>query len=858
MRAAAVATRRQLRGEAAEPAGLRGCPLVLMLTARTGGGYQGHAVNRPPLWRTLLLCLAAVLSPIAQAADIGTAAHMGNIATRTPNPPGKLGTLTIQNAVHDATGVVYVTETPRISKFDRDGNLLTTWNCNGCFGIDVNQTSGDVYVTLQNSNLVQQFTSNGALVRQWGGAGAANGKFNGPHGIGVDSVTGNVYVWDTGNARIQVFDSQGNYLRKIEKVGWFSGVISPGGLAFDSVNRWIYVTDPNRYRVSKFAEDGTFLTSWGDPVGIDPGHFKWPRSVEVDGQGRVYVTDTDSERIQYFDSNGTYLGQFQGPQDVEHGPFHPRDIAVNRITGEKYVDASYAFREDKFDAQNNFVKSFGGKDRSGAVLDGVMGVAVSPVTGDVLVVDTGDFLYKRFSPGGAFRAQWGASNRVNVDTPGGIGQGQHSALGFEPDGSFWTGMVGVFYATDNPDPWVARMTPTGLVTGFFTRKPGPIQYEEQVRGVVVEPATRDLFVADSSYNKLKRISQSGATLIDLSVLEAGGIEYANGKVYMVDPASYKVRRYSDQLVEDTSFAFGTLGSGDGQFNFDVTSSLTVRPTDGEIFVADSRNHRIQEFAPDGTFVAKRGALGTADGQFILPEDTALSLGNDILYVADSINGRVQMFCLTTLAACNAVVDPDGDGRRDYQDNCPSVANPNQLDADGDGVGDACDACPSDPANDADGDGVCGNVDNCPGVANPDQADSDGNGVGDACDTCPADPLGDADGDHVCGSVDNCRFVANPGQADGGGLNSTTPDGIGDACQCGDVAGSGVVDAADLAQYRSFLTQDPATVTAPAKCKISAASPGCSIVDVAVLARALAPGGPLAPGLAQVCAAAAGP
>jgi sugar lactone lactonase YvrE len=60
-------------------------------------------------------------------------------------------------------------------------------------------------------------------------------------------------------------------------------------------------------------------------------------------------------------------------------------------------------------------------------------------------------------------------------------------------------------------------------------------------------------------------------------------------------------------------------------------------------------------------------------------------------------------------------DTDGDGKLDFEDNCKTVANPDQADADKDGVGDACD--------------------NCKLVANPDQADSVGDGIGDACRSC---------------------------------------------------------------------------------------------------------------------------
>ena len=52
---------------------------------------------------------------------------------------------------------------------------------------------------------------------------------------------------------------------------------------------------------------------------------------------------------------------------------------------------------------------------------------------------------------------------------------------------------------------------------------------------------------------------------------------------------------------------------------------------------------------------------------------------------------------------------------------------------------------------------------------------------------------DTDMDGILDDFDNCRFEPNPSQSDLGGLGSSTPDGIGDACQCGDVTGDGKVD-----------------------------------------------------------------
>ena len=127
------------------------------------------------------------------------------------------------------------------------------------------------------------------------------------------------------------------------------------------------------------------------------------------------------------------------------------------------------------------------------------------------------------------------------------------------------------------------------------------------------------------------------------------------------------------------------------------------------------------------------------------------------------------------AASFVLLDGDGDGTDDGSDNCPLIANADQLDSDSDGTGDACDT-------DDDGDGDNDGSDNCPLIANADQLDTDSDGTGDACDT---DDDGDGDND----GSDNCPLVSNANQLD------TDSDGTGDACDTDD-DGDGDNDGSD--------------------------------------------------------------
>lgn len=175
-------------------------------------------------------------------------------------------------------------------------------------------------------------------------------------------------------------------------------------------------------------------------------------------------------------------------------------------------------------------------------------------------------------------------------------------------------------------------------------------------------------------------------------------------------------------------------------------------------------------------------------------------------------------------------DADGDGVGNVCDNSLFTANPDQADADQDGFADVDDGCPNDPRKsspgacgcgvadtDSDGDGVPDCRDNCPTVANADQVDSDGDGVGDACDgkTPSAPAASDDAGATQTGNPPSAgatgdpssEALASPSATDpSSGAGSTGDDVADDAigALCGGSCGAGGAALAPLTLLGAFV------------------------------------------------------
>jgi YD repeat-containing protein len=112
---------------------------------------------------------------------------------------------------------------------------------------------------------------------------------------------------------------------------------------------------------------------------------------------------------------------------------------------------------------------------------------------------------------------------------------------------------------------------------------------------------------------------------------------SNGNIWVADTGNDRIQKFNSSGVYLAKF--GTSGSADGQF--DRPSALAFDP-DGNLLVADSGNDRIQVFDAEGGFERKFGESGSEDAEFDSPEGITVTADGEI-WVADTGNSRVQVF-----------------------------------------------------------------------------------------------------------------------------------------------------------------------------------------------------------------------
>jgi len=160
----------------------------------------------------------------------------------------------------------------------------------------------------------------------------------------------------------------------------------------------------------------------------------------------------------------------------------------------------------------------------------------------------------------------------------------------------------------------------------------------------------NIYVSDSWNHRIQRFSPEGkllahwgkkANIWDLKKDELyypkGIAVDTDGNVYVADSADHRIIKYSPE--GKVLFVVGEEGKTALRFHIPLDVATDLQDN---LYITDSGNHRIQKLTSNGEYVNRWGEEGRKPGQFNRPSGVAVDREGRV-YVVDSGNHRVQVF-----------------------------------------------------------------------------------------------------------------------------------------------------------------------------------------------------------------------
>ena len=547
------------------------------------------------------------------------------------------------------------------------------------------------------------------------GVSALNAQLSDAEGLASDS-QGNVYIADPSNHRVRKVNAAG-IIQTVAGSGApdFSGdggpasasrLNAPYGVAADRAGN-LYIADLGNNRVRKVGPDGVITTvagtgtagSAGDGGPALSAQLNAPRNVAVDGFGGLYIAEFSGHRIRLITPDGliqTIAGTGssgsagEGVAATAAQLSYPAGMAVD-FTGTLYIA----------DSGNQRIR----KVFAGQITTVLLPTLSTPtgVTGDgsggIYIADSGNLRVLRRTAGNVVltvASALSSARDVAIDPLGNlfIADGHRvrllSAMGFSTtfagDGTFGysgdggpalaavlsgpggvaIGPDGTLYIADEHNHRV-RMVSTGGVISTIAGTgipaisadglPATKTALDAPAGLLLD-STGVLWIGEYFGNRVRKLPPGGliqpvagngtagfngdfraATTAELQAPDQTALD-AVGNLYIADSGNHRIRKVTPQGTISTYAGTGTPGfAGDGGQAASATLNLprgVALDAAGNLFIADTNNNCIRKVTPGGLITTVAGAAA-----FPLSFPHSVMVGFDQnLYIADTGNQRI--------------------------------------------------------------------------------------------------------------------------------------------------------------------------------------------------------------------------
>ncbi len=359
--------------------------------------------------------------------------------------------------------------------------------------------------------------------------------------------------------------------------------------------------------------------------------------------------------------------------------------ALRAVESQQYLYESEVSRHSTITTiAGNGIASGSGDDgpATEATLNTPAALAVDPM-GNVYIADAFNHRIRQIAPDGAITTIAG-TGEAGVTGDGGVAVDARlrSPLGIAIDGE------GSIYIADTYNHRIRKVTPDGVISTIagtgesgFGGDGGPAtQAALAYPTSVAVAADGAIYIADTRNHRVRKLAADG-TLTTVAGTGAAGFSgdggpatiarlnsprgvavSSDGKLYIVDRENRRIR-----MVDTDGLITTIAGTGSSGFNGDrgdATLATLRAPygvavdSRGNLFIADTFNHRVRKVTPDGNLDTVAGSDrfgfsgdGWAAGFATLhyPLGVAVDIAGN-LYIADSINHRIRKVWATANTA----------------------------------------------------------------------------------------------------------------------------------------------------------------------------------------------------------------